>query len=470
MTILSTAPDGVSGMAPAHDGLVRSAREETVKVWLRVPVSVVVSGFLFAFVGATEALLWLAAVLALEGVCMWARWHLIAGHRGWRQVYLAGTLGVSLCWVIHALLLWRTGSEIAHIATVMDLFTVALYGAIGAQKDRQLMLILLAPPLAALSILLIGYLWEHATPAIAAFASVATLGACATIALNAFAMHRSDRQLSEAIAALDTERRALDVRVKARTAELSLAMEAAQAANRAKSEFLATMSHELRTPLNAVIGYAEILAEDLRADPATARVEDTEHIATAARKQLALIDDILDISRIEAGRMDLHFVETDVRVLLDGLVEAVAPTAAANGNTLALEVADDVGVCVTDAARLRQCVLNLAGNACKFTTNGAVRIAAHTTAASGVRWLEIAVIDTGCGIASAQAEKVFEPFVQADSSATRRHGGAGLGLAITSRLAGLLGGSVSMESALGAGSRFTLRVPMAPGAPQPVAR
>lgn len=446
----------VLGAPDAASGLARNAREDAHKAWLRLPVSIVVSGFLFAFVGVGEGAAWLAAIVTLEGIGLWTRARVAAGDGRFRLAHLACMSAVSLMWVLHAVLLWRTESEIAHIAAIMDLFTAALYGAIGAHKDRQLLLVLMAPPLATLTVLLITFLWSEASPAFATFASVATLGAVATIALNAFALHRSDVQLVAANAALDFERRALDVRVKERTRALSLAMEEAQAANLAKSQFLATMSHELRTPLSAVIGYAEILEDELRANPAGARAEDAAQIARAARDQLAMINDVLDYARIDAGQSELSLADVDLRTLLEGVEANVAPLARANGNTLTVRVAGLADPVRTDAARLRQCVLSLAANACKFTRNGDIRIAARADGA----WVEIAVADTGRGIAPEHHATIFQPFVQTDGSAARAHGGVGLGLALTRRQMTLLGGTVSVRSALDAGATFTLRLPL----------
>ncbi len=462
LTEMRTEPAGATSSAGV-DALAihaQSEREDAGRALMRLPVTVVVSGFLFALVGTLEGVVWLAVVLTLEGVSFWTRGQTVLAPATARAVQLAATGGVSVCWVAHALLLWRTGNEIAHIAAIMDLFSVALYGAIGAQKDRQLLPILLGPPLLTLSVLLIGFSWQHAPWPTATIATLGAIGACVTIVLNALALHRSDRALVTANAALDAERRALDARVRARTAELSQATEAAQAASRAKSAFVATMSHELRTPLNAVIGYAELLEEDLRSNTANARPDDAARIARAAREQLAMINDVLDLSKIDAGQISIHPADTDLRALLDSVVAAIAPLAQANGNTVTLDVDDEVSRLVTDAARLRQCLVHIAGNAAKFTAAGEVRIIARLSGAKRERRLEIRVSDTGCGISPAQQSSLFEPFVQGDSSAGRAFGGAGLGLAITRRLVTLLGGGVALESSSASGSTFLLQLPL----------
>lgn len=465
MTFLTEVRTEVArGPSPAGaDALAIHAQPPREEVWralMRLPVTVVVSGFLFALVGVMEGVVWLGVVLSLEGICFWTRGQTVLAPASGRALQLAAAGGVSLCWVAHALLLWGTDNEIARIAAIMDLFSVALYGAIGAQKDRQLMSILLGPPLLTLSAVLIGFAWREAAWPTATIATLGAIGACVTIVLNAIALHRSDRALVTANAALDAERRALDARVRARTAELSQAMEAAQAASRAKSAFVATMSHELRTPLSAVIGYAELLEEDLRSNTANARPDDAARIARAAREQLAMINDVLDLSKIDAGQISIHPADTDLRALLDSVVAAIAPLAQANGNTITVDVDGDVDRVVTDAARLRQCLVHIAGNAAKFTAAGEVRIVARVSGAKRERRLDIRVSDTGCGISPAQQSSLFEPFVQGDSSAARAFGGVGLGLAITRRLVTLLGGCVALESSSPSGSTFLLQLPL----------
>jgi signal transduction histidine kinase/CheY-like chemotaxis protein len=233
----------------------------------------------------------------------------------------------------------------------------------------------------------------------------------------------------------------------------------AEEANVEKSRFLATMSHELRTPLNAVIGYAEILEEDLSADGKAQGAADAGRIRTAARNLLSLINEVLDLSKIEGGRMEIASSETDILALMREAAEAAKPQAVANRNTLMVELDPALGVVMTDGPRLRQCVLHLLSNACKFTEGGEVRLSARLAPVDGEERLIIDVIDTGRGIAPEDAARLFKAFVQIDGSFTRRQGGAGLGLVITSSLARLLGGDVSFVSAPGQGSTFTLWIP-----------
>ncbi|MEJ0059477.1 MAG: ATP-binding protein [Terricaulis sp.] len=241
---------------------------------------------------------------------------------------------------------------------------------------------------------------------------------------------------------------------------LRAAREAAETANVSKSQFLANMSHELRTPLNAIIGYSEILQEEAEDDGRESDQKDIERVLTSARHLLHLINEILDLSKIEAGRMDVSVSEFDVARLITEAVATVRPQAEANGNAVTIEGAESLGLAENDAFKLSQCLLNLLSNACKFTKAGAVNVrAARTTNERGEAWIEIAVADSGIGMSADQVSRVFEPFVQAEATTARRFGGTGLGLAITRRMVQLLGGDITASSTPGQGSTFTLRLP-----------
>jgi signal transduction histidine kinase/CheY-like chemotaxis protein len=244
-------------------------------------------------------------------------------------------------------------------------------------------------------------------------------------------------------------------------AELFRSQSAAEAARHeslAKSQFIATMSHELRTPLNAVIGYAEILQEDLKAEGLHDSAEDAARIRKSARNLLGLINDILDYSKIEAGRMDVNAAPVDIRDLVQDAVHTVAHLTATSGTEVVIEIDDDAANVMTDGARLRQCLLNLLSNAAKFTEDGCIEVRATMENRRGGAYLRIDVADTGCGISESDADRLFQPFSQVDGSLTRQNGGTGLGLMITKRLCELLGGDVSFISAENAGSTFTLRI------------
>lgn len=270
------------------------------------------------------------------------------------------------------------------------------------------------------------------------------------------ALRHTARRLEELTSGLEGE-------VAARTAQLEVTKEQAQAAralaeeaSRSKSLFLASMSHELRTPLNAIIGYAEMIAEDLTDTDVHQR--DLGRIGLAARHLLALINDILDYTKLEAGRMRVHRESYAVRQVVDEAVAAISPLISANHNRLSVVIADDVGNGFGDALKLRQILINLLGNAAKFTTDGELQIETSLTSAEGERQIRIAVSDTGIGMDDAQRGQLFKPF--ATSEAQRRQGGTGLGLAICFHYCQLMGGSVICESERGRGSTFIVQVPL----------
>lgn len=233
---------------------------------------------------------------------------------------------------------------------------------------------------------------------------------------------------------------------------------AAVEASRAKSQFLASMSHELRTPLNAIIGYAEMLKEDAEAERRAKDVADLDRIRNSGVHLLDLINDVLDLSKIEAGRMEARLEPTKAGPLLREALDYVRSIAVDNRTSLDLVLDPSLRAFETDPVKLRQCVINLASNACKFTHNGRVLVTARLEGEGQARQLRIDVADTGVGIAETSVERLFEPFTQLHDDNRLRHAGTGLGLALTRRLARLLGGDVTMVSALGKGSTFTLRV------------
>jgi signal transduction histidine kinase len=240
--------------------------------------------------------------------------------------------------------------------------------------------------------------------------------------------------------------------------KLRVAKEAAEQADRTKSQFLAMVSHELRTPLTTIIGYSEMLLEQAAADHLPQYADDLTQVHTSANHLLTLINDILDLSKIEANKIELARESFAPAAVIRDLMVSVEPLAKKNANAITLDCPPDLGPAVGDATRVRQCVLNLIANACKFTTAGQVKVTAYRTSAEGLEWIRVEVSDTGIGMSPDQMDRLFQPFTQVDSSAGRKHGGTGLGLAISQRLAQAMGGRILVESQLGKGSVFTLVV------------
>ncbi len=263
------------------------------------------------------------------------------------------------------------------------------------------------------------------------------------------------------------QRAELERQVGDRTAALStMAQEqrqlraAADNANQMKSTFLANMSHELRTPLNAIIGYSEMILEDFEDEKTDATAEDVDRILKSGRHLLALINQILDLAKVESGRVEITNERFDAAALAAASIETIRPAALANEVTLRVDGGQGLGAGCGDEFKLKQCLLNLLSNAVKFSKGGSVTLEARRVRQGDVEMFEFSVVDNGVGIKPEQVERIFQPFAQADAGTEGKYGGTGLGLAITRNMARMLGGDILVTSTWGQGSTFTLRAPV----------
>lgn len=256
--------------------------------------------------------------------------------------------------------------------------------------------------------------------------------------------------------ALEKSRNTLESEVEIRTQELVVARDSALTASRHKSEFLANISHELRTPLQAIIGYNDLVREDLELECMDAQVDDLNKSIRSAHNLLAMINNILDLSKIEAGKMDLHLKAVNIKSLVNEAIETVLPLANTNDNELKVNIGSLSSILYVDRQKLVQIFLNLLSNACKFTKNGTITFDIH----NDNHFLYFSVTDTGVGIEQSKLDYIFEQFTQIDGSQTRHFEGTGLGMAITQNFCQLMGGTITVESELGIGSIFKVKQPL----------
>ncbi len=284
-----------------------------------------------------------------------------------------------------------------------------------------------------------------------------------TVLVVRFLSHLSDLAKEDAIARAEQFAEQL-LRADQEVGDARILAEQAVAANSAKSAFMATMSHELRTPLNAVIGYAELLAEDAESHGLHSMRNDLVKIVGASQHLLRLIEDILDLSAVEAERLDLRRERFSAGALVREIVATLEPLARKRRNTLDVVLSDPNVAADLDRARVRQVLINLIGNAIKFTSHGKITVHVRSETEDLRRLLVFVVEDTGIGISEADQRQIFEPFTQVDSSPRRRYEGSGLGLSLCKRLIEMMDGTISVRSHPGEGSTFTVRLPAAPPA------
>ncbi len=276
------------------------------------------------------------------------------------------------------------------------------------------------------------------------------------IQLRDSALQRANNELQTSTHELEVE----IVHRKRTQEELLTAKQAAEQASRAKSAFLANMSHELRTPLNAIIGYSEMLEEEVQDLGKISNVRDLQKIQAAGKHLLALINDVLDLSKIEAGKMQLNIEAFGIADMIEEIVMTLKPAIAKNANEFQLRMPQNIGVMRADVTKVRQILLNLLSNACKFTDHGTILLDVNRVPNAGQDWIQFRVGDTGIGITAEQQENLFHEFTQADISIARKYGGTGLGLAISHRFVQLMKGRIMVESAPGQGSVFTVHLPV----------
>lgn len=304
-----------------------------------------------------------------------------------------------------------------------------------------------------LALLVMPFIPFHDSPADPLLGAIGV--GCGVVGFLAY-IARSALNNSKMVAGWKTANQA----AKDRHLEAELKRAEAEEANRAKSEFLAVMTHELRTPLNAVIGYAEIIQEDLVDEGRKELADDAGRITNSARHLLGLIDQILNLSSMDAGTEAVAPRDVDVRKLIEDTVSAAQDDARAHGNRISLRVSAEAEQAFTDGNKLAVCLAALVSNAVKFTENGLIAVSAEREQVADRDMLTVSVSDTGIGIAADDLARAFKPFTQLDATSTRAKGGMGLGLSIAQRMAHALGGDVAATSEVGAGSTFTVRILM----------
>jgi len=377
-----------------------------------------------------------------------------------RSVSERNTAGVLFAWgcafsamafAAMPLLLAANGGGFGQVLGVLMAASAFVRVMVFMSRARGLMAVVGTP--AAIALIMMPFMPDHESPASSLEGALGV--ACGVLAFLAYVL-RASLNNDAVIARLE----AANKHARERQLEAEAKHAEAVEANRAKSEFLAVVTHELRTPLNAVIGYSEMIEEDAAAAGRVDLARDASRIERSARHLLALIDQVLQLTSADAGNDDLKPRSVDMQQMVAEIVAAMRDAAEQRGNRMAVRVSDDAQVAYTDGTKLAVCVSALLSNAIKFTENGLVAVSVSREAGERGDQLIIAVSDTGCGVAEADRERIFNAFTQLDATKTRTTGGMGLGLAVARRVARALGGELDASSQVGKGSTFTLRIPM----------
>jgi signal transduction histidine kinase len=393
---------------------------------------------------------WLAAILAIEVFAWHVRSRLLAGDVRFQLPHLIALSLVSIAWVVLVLLLWQSSAEVARIASVMTLFSLAFYGVAGGYKSASILLVVGTPPVLALFGILTSLAWTTQEFGPALLTTFATLGTCLTIAFTGWTLHRSDKRLETANGDL-----------RSLTSRLTVLAERERIASNAKENFLANVSHEIRTPLNGIVG----LAASLETAALSARdLQSVDVIRQSGEMLERLISDVLDAAAINAGKLQLKPRPFDPAELARSTILLMEGEAASKGLSLSLALSPDTPPrLLGDDLRIRQIILNLLSNAIKYTETGAVTLEVGVDTLvenTDSAVLRLSVIDTGRGFDLASQNRLFERFERGERSGSDANAGLGLGLAITHALVVAMGGDIRASSVVGTGSKFEVTLPL----------
>jgi two-component system, sensor histidine kinase len=447
--------------------------DRTKQFKTRMALATFLAAGTWLIVGAEAAALWFSVAAVFQALDAWAFNNLRkntdrpegSGQRLGLCIFSVAANGIVYTGV--AAVLWIAGQEAGRIFAVMVILGALLHATLHLSRSPFLLFASTVPMCIYLfglplgSALLQAVTWPTAFAVLSAgVLYLAHLGVIVVFSNKSYAdLERANQEVLQQKEAVEGFAALLEQRVANRTAELEVAKTEAETANSAKTQFLAKMSHELRTPMNAIIGYTEIIKEDAEGETRSVDPKDAARVLTAAQRLLRLINEILDLSKIEAGRMELDVTEFAVIELLNTVELNTRPGIEANGNRFDIAIDPNLDVARTDFLKLSQCLINILSNAGKFTRDGSVKLECKSELSVAGDVLAFKVIDSGIGMSAEEMARIFEPFTQADASTTRHFGGTGLGLCITQGLAESMHGRVEVESAKGAGTTFTLRVP-----------